>query len=121
MGIIKSLIKPPKELQRGYKKATHLGKVAEFSCRACRIEKAPRQYRLHVHHKCGIGAGKKASDLLTFTLCEFHHQSGGIGHAIHDGLAQWEEKFGKQDDLILEIHAELGITTFKDYLELIKD
>jgi hypothetical protein len=111
-----NFLKPPLELRRGYKNLKHLGKVAEFPCRACRIEKAPFATRLNVHHKCGIGDGKKASDYLTFTICDFHHQKGGVGEAIHKGVEVWEKKFGKQDDLILEIHAELGITIFKDYL-----
>ena len=113
---MRSFLKPPVELRRGYKDLKHLGRVAEFPCRACRITPAPKARRINVHHKCGIGAGKKASDLLTFTICEFHHTKGGIGEAIHSGTETWEETFGTQDSLILEIHEELGITIYRDYL-----
>jgi len=49
--------------------------------------------------------------------CEFHNQVGGVGHAIHAGLEVWEEKFGTQESLILEIHQKLGITIYRDFLE----
>lgn len=117
---MKNYLKPPEQLRRGYKDRKHLAKVALFDCRACRIEKAPRARRINIHHYCGIGAGGKASDLLTFTICEFHHQVGGVGHAIHSGIKEWEEKFGTQEDLILEIHDQLGITIYRDFLELNK-
>ena len=112
-----NFLKPPLELRRGYKDKKHLGKVAHFNCRACRIKQAPRARRINIHHYWGCGAGKKASDLLTFTLCEFHHRLGGVGHALHDGLEEWEGKFGTQESLILEIHAELGIEIYKNFLE----
>ena len=113
---MKNFAKPPIELRRGYKSPKHLGKVAEMACMACRIEPAPRARRLNLHHLCGIGAGKKASDLLVFPLCEFHHQVGGVGHAIHAEVEIWEEKFGTQKSLILEIHEKLGIEIYKNFL-----
>ena len=118
---MRSFLKPPAELRRGHKDKKHLGKVAEFPCFACRIEKAPRNKRPEIHHLWGGGAGKKESDLLTFLICNFHHQTGGAGHAIHSGLKEWEEKFGTQESLILEIHEELGITIYKEYLESLKE
>ena len=116
-GGMKNFLKPLIELRRGYKSPKHLGKVAEIPCMACRIEPAPRARRLNLHHLCGIGAGQKASDLLVLPLCEFHHQVGGVGHAIHAGVEIWEEKFGTQQSLILEIHAKLGIEIYKNFLE----
>lgn len=111
-----SNLKPPLELRNGYKDKKHLGRVALINCVACRKEKAGRITRLEIHHKTGCGMGKKASDLLTIPLCNFHHQSGGRGFALHRGIDLWEEKFGKQEDLILEIHAEFGIEIYKNYL-----
>ncbi len=108
--------KAPLELRNGYKDPLHLGKVALMSCMACRIEKAARSTRLEIHHKTGCGLGKKASDLLTIPLCNFHHQSGGRGSALHQGINLWEDKFGLQQDLILQIHEKLGIDIYKNYL-----
>ena len=114
---MKSFLKPPIELRRGYKSPKHLGRVAEIPCMACRIGMAPKARRLNIHHLWGGGAGKKQSDLLTIPLCEFHHQVGGVGHALHSGLDVWEGKFGTQQNLILEIHEKLGSTIYKNFLE----
>lgn len=114
------MIKPPIELRNGYKDKAHLCKVAMMKCFACRIEKPKWPNipgRLEIHHKTGCGLGKKASDLLTIPLCNYHHQKGQRGFAIHRGVFVWEEKFGRQEDLILEIHEKLGITIYKDYLD----
>ena len=110
------MIKPPIELRNGYKNKKHLGKVALIECVACRKEKPLRNTRLEIHHKTGCGLGLKASDLLTIPLCNFHHQSGGRGFALHCGVVIWEEKFGTQQDLILEIHEKLAIEIYKNYL-----
>jgi len=108
--------KPPPELRNGYKDKKHLGKVALMKCVACCQEKAPKFTRLEIHHKTGCGLGKKASDLLTIPLCNFHHQSGERGFALHRGVDLWEEIFGTQQDLILQIHEKLSLTIYKNYL-----
>lgn len=114
--------KKPLELQNGYKDKNHLAKVAKLGfCFACRVEKAPRPGRLEIHHLIGCGLGKKASDLLSLLICNFHHTSGGRGHAVHSGVFKWEEKFGTQESLILEIHELLGITIYRDYLNNINN
>ena len=113
---MKNFLKPPIELRNGYKDKLHLAKVAMMQCVACDIEPAKRATRLEIHHKTGCGIGLKASDLLTIPLCNFHHLSGGRGFALHDGIKIWEEKFGTQDELILQIHEKLDIDIFKNFL-----
>lgn len=117
MGVIKA----PPELRNGYKNRIHLGKVATFGCVACAKlkphERPKNPGRLEIHHKTGCGLGKKASDLLTIGLCRAHHQTGGRGVAIHAGISLFEEKFGSQESLILEIHEKLSINIFKNFLE----
>lgn len=114
---MKPNFKAPKELARGYKDKKHLGRLAAaFSCMACRVEKAPRNTRLEIHHKTLFGTGKKASDLLTIILCGFHHRSGKTGHAVHEGIEEWEKKFGTQQSLILETHEKLGVTIYREFL-----
>lgn len=110
------MLKAPPELRNGYKDKKHLGKIATMKCVACAKEKAARITRLEIHHKTGCGLGKKASDLLTIPLCNFHHQSGGRGFALHRGVEIWQDKFGRQEDLILQIHEKLGIEIYKNYL-----
>lgn len=113
------MIKAPLELRNGYKNKQHLAKIAMMKCVACAIEKPKYPNipgRLEIHHKTGCGLGKKASDLLTIPLCNYHHQKGNRGFAIHRGILDWEDKFGSQQNLILEIHEKLGIVIYKDYL-----
>ena len=110
--------KPPIELRAGYQDKKHLGLVAQLKCLACKIKPAARKTRLELHHKIGCGLGKKASDLMVLPLCNFHHQSGGVGEAIHKGLAKWESNFNSQDDLILQVHDILGITIYKEFLNI---
>lgn len=112
-----NLLKRPVELRNGYKDRKHLGKVAMMKCVACRKDKPPRITRLEVHHKTGEGAGKKASDLLTLPLCNWHHQKGTDGKGLHKDVNGWEDFFGKQEILILRIHEILGIDIYKKYLE----
>jgi len=110
------MMKAPMELRNGFKNKKHLGIIALMPCVACMKERAARSTRLEIHHKTGCGLGKKASDLLTIPLCNFHHQSGGRGLAVHLGVDLWEKKFGTQQDLILQIHERIGLTIYKDYL-----
>lgn len=116
------MLKPPPELRNGYKDRKHLGLVATLPCVACEQlkphERPKNRGRLEIHHKTGCGLGKKASDLLTMPLCRAHHQSGGRGVAIHAGIQLFEEKFGTQQDLILQVHEKFGITIYKNYLQL---
>lgn len=50
----------------------------------------------------GGGIGKKASDLLTMSLCEKCHTKGE--NAIHHiGRVAWEEKFNVKETDLIEI------------------
>jgi hypothetical protein len=113
-------LKAPPELRNGYKNRIHLGRVATLGCMACaqlKPEQRPKNRgRLEIHHKTGCGLGKKASDLLTIGLCRAHHQTGGRGVALHKGIDLFEEQFGSQQQIILEIHEKLGVTIYKNYL-----
>lgn len=88
------MLKPPPELRRGYKDPKRLGYVAEYKCVCCEMLNAVQKTRLNVHHLAGIGAGKKASDLLTFPLCEFHH------NLLHKNIGEFEKNFKTQAQFI---------------------
>jgi len=97
-----SLLKPEKELQRGYKNSKRLSFVAQYDCMACEMKEERQTTRTIVHHLAGIGGGKKASDLLTFAICEMHHNhdEGEIGITLHKGIAKFEENFKSQIEFI---------------------
>ncbi len=107
---MKNLLKPDPRLRRGYKDKKRLGLLSNYDCQACRLKGERQTTRTHIHHLAGIGAGLKASDLLSFLLCEKHHQSGKIGEAIHKGIAEFEENFKPQLQFIFEINERI----FKD-------
>lgn len=97
-------MKPPPELIRGFKDKKYLDKVSQLPCIACLIRKEHQTSRTEIHHKWGIGAGKKASDRLTIPLCNLCH-TGSFGGAkkgitLHYNLTAFEQRHGTQDQLI---------------------
>jgi len=97
-------LKPAPELRRGYKDPKRLGYVAQYGCVCCEMLGTKQKTRLNVHHLWGIGGGKKASDLLTFPLCEIHH------NLLHSALWKFEEDFKPQSEFIGIINERI----FKD-------
>ena len=89
-----NLLKPAPELRRGFKNPKRLGYVAQYPCVSCEMLNQRQKTRLNVHHLAGIGAGLKASDLLTFPLCETHHS------LLHSGIAEFERQFKPQFEFI---------------------
>lgn len=115
-----SLLKPAQELRRGFKNPKRLGYVAQYSCVCCEMLNQRQKTRLNVHHLAGIGAGLKASDLLTFPLCETHHS------LLHSGIAQFEKEFEPQFEFIGMINQRIMLDNFlspKDlwHCELVSD
>jgi hypothetical protein len=95
-----NLLKPPVELRNGYKDKQRLSDIHNIPCSLCLYLNQKQTSRTTAHHKTGMGLGKKASDLLTMSLCDNHHQRGQ--DAIHHiGTKTFEEKFIDQDSLIL--------------------
>jgi hypothetical protein len=108
-----SFLKPDPCLQRGFKDKSRLGMVASYSCWACEIDDVRQISRTEVHHEAGIGAGMKASDLLTLGICNEHHNDfgGKAGVTIHINISDWEDKYGKQLDIIGELNERI----FRDF------
>ncbi len=94
------LLKPEKELQRGYKNKRRLALLSVYGCQVCQLLGVRQTTRTELHHLAGIGAGKKASDLLCCVLCSKHHQTGEVGEAVHKGIAEFEENFLSQIEFI---------------------
>ena len=114
------MLKPMPELRRGFKSPKRLGFVAQYGCVCCEMLNVKQKTRLNVHHLAGIGAGLKTSDLLTFSLCETHH------NLLHAGIEQFEKDFRTQKEFIGIINERI----FKDnnligkdlyFYELVRD
>lgn len=97
-----NLLKLDLQFRRGFKDPKRMTAIHAIPCSACIrskdwIQTTPTQ----AHHKHGMGAGKKVSDLLSMSLCFEHHQGGKKGISFHDTpLMQWQERWGTQDELI---------------------
>jgi hypothetical protein len=94
-------LKPPKELRNGFKDPKRLAAIHNLPCSLCFFLRTEQTSKTIAHHQIGLGLGKKASDRLAMSLCEFHHTKGQ--DAIHHiGRVAWEEKFDiTEGDLIL--------------------
>lgn len=94
------LSKRPENLRNGFKDPERMADIHEIPCSLCLYLGKEQTSRTTAHHLIGNGMGKKASDLLTMSLCDSHHQRGQ--DAIHHiGRTAFEKKFNvSQDDLI---------------------
>jgi hypothetical protein len=94
-----SLQKKPEKERNGYKDKQRLQKLHEIACVVCDELGLKQTSRTIAHHKIGLGLGLKASDLLTCSICENHHNTSPEG--IHNmPLHKWEAKYFTQDKLI---------------------
>ncbi len=72
---------------RPIKNAKHLNRVRELPCRVC----PSREVQAHHIRDTGItGIGQKASDWLTFSLCQPCHA------CLHSEIKAWERAHGTQ-------------------------
>ena len=95
-----NLLKPAPEYRNGYKDPKRMADIHNLFCSLCFLKGWQQKSKTIAHHKIGLGLGKKASDLLTMSLCDNCHTKGQ--DAIHHlGRVAWEEKFNvTEDDLI---------------------
>jgi hypothetical protein len=106
---MKTLFKPEPQLRNGYKDKKRLAAIHNLPCVICVEFGLEQETRTIAHHPIGFGMGKKASDALAVAICDFHHTSGGKGHAIHETpLKIWEEKFLTQERLLELTNQLLG-------------
>lgn len=75
----------------------HMDTVASFGCCICAIH-------FHVYSPAGIhhtqGKTKLGAHFLVLPLCGLHHQTGGYGVALHAGKAEWERRYGAEEELL---------------------
>ncbi|MBJ8956164.1 Ref family recombination enhancement nuclease [Citrobacter braakii] len=86
----------------------HLSRVAELRCIVCRNE-GLGETPAEIHHcSSGTGMSVRADNFHVIPLCHTHHRTGGHGVAIHAGRQSWENKFGTETELLVQVLYELG-------------
>lgn len=101
-----NLLKPDPKFRNGYKDPERMKAIHNLPCSLCWFIGGKQTSKTIAHHKIGNGLGKKASDLLSMALCENHHTKGQ--DAIHHiGRVAFEEKFGIDQEGLIEITNKL--------------
>lgn len=84
-----------------------LSRVAALGCIVCKnlgLGEMPAE----IHHvRTGQGIGQRADHRKTIPLCQQHHRVGGHGVAIHAGKKTWEQKYGSETALLIQVVSEL--------------
>jgi len=77
----------------------HMDAVRELGCIVCKREGLGFTPASAHHINCRT-MGRKASDFETIPLCPTHHQTGGMGVAVHAGKRTWERIYGTEAELL---------------------
>ncbi|HEE0082143.1 TPA: DUF968 domain-containing protein [Citrobacter youngae] len=89
----------------------HLSRVTDLNCIVCRNE-GLGDTPAEIHHcSSGTGMSVRADNFHVIPLCHTHHRTGGHGVAIHAGRQSWENKFGTETELLVQVLYELGEST----------
>ncbi|MBA7801832.1 DUF968 domain-containing protein [Citrobacter freundii] len=89
----------------------HLSRVVDLHCIVCRNE-GLGDTPAEIHHcSSGTGMSVRADNFHVIPLCHTHHRTGGHGVAIYAGRQSWENKFGTETELLVQILYELGEST----------
>tara|TARA_R110000764_G_scaffold90560_3_gene172802 strand:+ start:233 stop:493 length:261 start_codon:yes stop_codon:yes gene_type:complete len=76
----------------------HMAAVAEAGCCVCRLHLGV--YSPASIHHCGTYMGGGRDNMRVIALCPRHHQTGGVGVALHANKARFEEAFGTEEELL---------------------
>ena len=71
-------------------------RVAALGCLICG---APAE--LH-HPRFACGMSQRANDFLVVPLCEACHRLGSYGHAVHNGIREFEKNHMSEQDMLAE-------------------
>ncbi|MDM2927034.1 Ref family recombination enhancement nuclease [Citrobacter sp. Cpa228] len=89
----------------------YLSRVADLNRIVCRNE-GLGDTPAEIHHcSSGTGMSVRADNFHVIPLCHTHHRTGGHGVAIHAGRQSWENKFGTETELLVQVFYELGEST----------
>ncbi len=81
-------------------------KIAAMGCVACRQEGIFNPH-VSIHHV--YGRTRPNCHMHVLPLCEPHHQDNGTAIAVHPFKTRFEARYGKQDDLVEQQWASLGV------------
>lgn len=85
----------------------HLSRAAGLGCIVCKnlnLGETPAE----IHHiRTGQGVGQRADNFKVIPLFPIHHCQGGHGVAIHAGRQSWENKYGTETELLVQVLYEL--------------
>lgn len=86
----------------------HLERVASLGCIVCKnLGHSDTPAEIH-HIRAGRGTGQRADNYHVIPLCHSHHRTGGHGVAVHAGRQTWENNFGTETELLVQVMYELG-------------
>ena len=87
------------------KEHKYMGKVADLGCVVCRnLGHGPTP--ASVHH-CFYGSGKRENHHLVLPLCPIHHQTGGVGVALHADNKSFYALYGSEIQLLNQVIGEV--------------
>ncbi|CAM4031081.1 MULTISPECIES: Ref family recombination enhancement nuclease [Lelliottia] len=85
----------------------HMDRVTALGCIVC-TQLGYSDSPAGIHHiRAGQGTGQRADHYHTIPLCPIHHQTGGYGVAYHAGPQVWENNFGTESELLVQVMYEL--------------
>lgn len=88
----------------------HLSRVAALGCIVCRnLNYGDTLTEIH-HIRTGQGVAHRADNYSTIPLCHPHHRTGSHGVAVHAGKQTWEQNFGTELELLLQVNSALGVS-----------
>jgi len=77
-----------------------LSEISQLNCIVCKnmgLGESPAD----IHHI--DGSRKENAHLKTIPICPPHHRTGGYGIALHAGRAEWEKRYGTQQQLLKQV------------------
>jgi hypothetical protein len=86
----------------------HMDKVARSGCVVCRVYRGV--YSPASIHHCGTYMGGGRDHMKVIALCGAHHQTGGVGVALHANKKRFEDAFGTEEELLKATDALMKTT-----------
>jgi Recombination enhancement, RecA-dependent nuclease len=84
-----------------------MDRARSVGCLACEKDGQPGT-PAEIHHI--TDTGRRLGHLFTIPLCPWHHRDGGeSAPAVHPFRRRFEQKYGAQIELLIELQVRLGI------------
>lgn len=93
----------------------HLASVKQMSCLLLGRARSLCIGPVQAHHV--TDGGRRLGDFYSLPLCWGHHDRQSpvpMGEAVHKGTKLWEERYGKQEDLVVVVNRRCNCSTCKN-------